>query len=243
MDKYLSVKVQYRNRRPSMSSKCYRCFRPESSCYCRYITPVDTGIKFVILMHPKEAFKQKTGTGRLTHLSLIDSEIIIGIDFTNNARLNDLISGQGEFARYYPVVLYPAKDAWYSDTPSFRDTIGNRTLLVIVVDATWFFAHKMVTLSKNIHGLPKLSFRSEYRSQFIIKQQPAPQCLSTIESSYYLIEELKAAGIAKPAADVSGMMSVFHRMVEFQQLCTQERHEAEAAELYPELFEGETRQV
>ena len=57
-------------------SKCYRCFRPEKSCYCKYIKSFDCGVKFVLLMHPKEAFKQKTGTGRLTNIALIDSEII-----------------------------------------------------------------------------------------------------------------------------------------------------------------------
>lgn len=31
----------------------------------------------LVLMHPKEAVKQKKGTGRLTHLALMDSEIIV----------------------------------------------------------------------------------------------------------------------------------------------------------------------
>ena len=220
-----------------MSEKCYKCFRPVKTCYCSSIRPVETGVKFVFLMHPKEAFKQKTGTGRLASLTLLDSEILIGIDFTKNERLNALISGKGEFSRYFPVVLYPAKEAWFTDTPAFRKSIGDRQLLVIVVDATWFFAQKMVKLSTNIHNLPKISFKNEYRSQFVIKQQPDPACLSTIESSYYLLEELKNAGIANKDADQSGLMDVFFRMIEFQQLCTQSRHEAEAAELDPGLFD------
>lgn len=211
-------------------NKCYKCFRPIKSCYCKNIVPVDTGVKFVFLMHPKEAYRQKTGTGRLASLSLIDSEIIIGIDFSQNERLNNLISGQGEFSSFFPVVLYPSKDAYFTDTPSFQKAIGDKKLLVIVVDATWFFAGKMVKLSTNLHHLPKLSFKNEYRSQFIIKLQPNPACLSTIESAYYLIEELKKAGIANPEADQSGLMAVFHQMVEFQQQCTQARHEEVAEE-------------
>jgi DTW domain-containing protein YfiP len=185
-------------------------------------------------MHPKEAFKQKTGTGRLASLSLVDSEIIIGIDFSRNERLNKLISGKGEYAGYFPVVLYPSKNAYFTDSSEFRENLGQKKLLVIVVDATWFFAGKMVKLSTNIQQLPKVSFKNEYRSQFIIKEQPDPACLSTIESAYYLIEELKLAGIVMRDVDQSGLMNVFHRMVEFQQLCTQSRHETEAAELYPE---------
>ena len=110
-------------------SKCYRCFRPEKSCYCKYINPFDCGIKFVILMHPKEAFKQKTGTGRLTHIALIDSEIIIGIDFTENKRLLELLSDE----QYYPVLLYPDEKAWTASNPALKTQLGeNKKLLVIV---------------------------------------------------------------------------------------------------------------
>lgn len=219
-----------------MLKKCYKCFRTLKSCYCSSLIPINTGIKFVFLMHPKEAFKQKTGTGRLTSLSLIDSEILIGIDFTNNERLNNLISGKGNFANYFPVLLYPSKKAYFTDTPKFRELIKDHILLVILIDATWFFAQKMVHLSKNLHSLPKLSFNKEYRSQFTIKKQPHPACLSTIESTYYLIEELKFAGITNPSIDQSGLMKVFHQMIDFQQNCMQNRHEAEAAIQYPDLF-------
>ena len=90
-----------------MAEKCYKCFRPMETCYCKHIVPIETGVKFVFLIHPKEAYKQKTGTGRLAHLSLPDSELIIGIDFTHNKRLNELINNP----EYFPVVMYPGKDA------------------------------------------------------------------------------------------------------------------------------------
>ena len=60
-----------------MAEKCYHCFRPKETCYCKDILPFDTEIHFVFLMHPKEAYKQKTGTGRLASLSLKNSEILI----------------------------------------------------------------------------------------------------------------------------------------------------------------------
>lgn len=199
-----------------MLTKCYKCFRTIKSCYCSSITPIDTGIKFIFLMHPREAYHQKTGTGRLASLSLVDSEIIIGVDFTDNKRFNTLISGQGEYADYYPVVLYPATDAYYTDTPEFRSVIGEKKLMVILIDATWYLAQKMIKLSANVRSLPALSFRNEYRSQFQIKKQPDPVCLSTIETSYYLIDELKAAGIVKATTDHSGLMKVFYQMISFQ---------------------------
>ena len=200
---------------------------------CKNIIPADTGVKFIFLMHPKEAYQQKTGTGRLAALSLVDSEILIGIDFTHNERLNELISGTGTGENLYPVVLYPAKDAYFTDTPSFKENIGSKKLMVIVVDATWFFAFKMIKLSTNLLPLPKLSFKNAYRSQFQFKRQPAPECLSTIESCYYLLEELKTAGITNKKADVSGLMETFHTMVKRQLTCEQTRRVSDGEERKP----------
>ena len=90
-------------------------------------------------MHPKEAYHQHTGTGRLASLSLVDSEIIVGIDFTQNKRLNQLLSDSA----YFPLVLYPADDAFTAQSPLLKEALEpvaggeKRKLLVIVVDATY----------------------------------------------------------------------------------------------------------
>ena len=212
-------------------SRCMQCFRPIKTCYCKYIEPFDPGIKFVFLMHPKEAFKQRTGTGRLAHLTLKDSEILIGIDFTENKRLNALLND----SNYVPLLLYPGEDAWSAQTESegqaLKEMLGSKTLLVIVVDATWFFAKKILRLSNNIRPLQKLSFKAGYKSQFQFKTQPEENCLSTIESCYYLINELKSAGICK---DVSAepLMNIFKRMVAFQLESQKERERSGEPDRY-----------
>ncbi len=215
-----------------MSEKCYRCFRPLVSCYCGDIVTVETGIKFVFLMHPREAYRQKTGTGRLAALSLADSEILIGTDFTENERVNALIRDP----RYAPFVLYPSAQALVTDSPAFRSAVGNRKPLIILIDATWFFAKKMLKASKNLQAVPALTFSAPYRSGFEFKTQPEPECLSTIETAYYLIKELQQAEVARKNASPEPLMAVFRKMIEYQLACEQSRHEAEAAELYPGLF-------
>lgn len=148
-----------------MSEMCYRCFRPKSNCLCPYIHEADTGVKFVILMHPKEAFHQRTGTGRLAQLALQESEIIIGIDFSGNERLNKLLGDP----HYYPVMLYPGVDAYTSDSPLLRQQVGKgRRLLVVVVDATWFLAAKMVRLSRNLQ-----LYQSSRSIEAIIRSSPS----------------------------------------------------------------------
>jgi len=190
---------------------CYRCFKPKSNCLCPYIKEADPKVKFVILMHPKEAFHQRTGTGRITALALKDSEILVGVDFSENKKLNKLLEDEA----YYPVILYPGKDADTADSPLLKQKLGNKMLLVIVVDATWPLAAKIVRLSKNIKTLPKLSFRKGYLSQFKFKHEPQEECLSTIESCYYLIKELQEAKIAGQC-DIESMLIAFNRMVDHQ---------------------------
>ncbi len=191
--------------------KCYKCFRPKKTCYCKYIVPVETGIKFVFLMHPKEAYHQKTGTGRLAALSLPGSEIIIGIDFTQNKRVKEIL----ENPDYFSVLMYPDEKAWTAEKPGFHEAIGNKTLVIFLVDATWFFAKKMLRLSPNLHTIPKFSFQAGYRSQYEFKTQPAPECLSTIETCYYVIKELQKEGISK-AGDTEPLLNVFHKMIDYQ---------------------------
>ena len=196
-----------------MADKCLKCFRPLSTCYCSDIVPVKTGVKFVFLMHPKEAYHQHTGTGRLACLSLPDSEIIVGIDFSENNRLNTLLRDE----KYEPMVLYPGDDAITAKNPRLEQKQKEgKILLVIVVDATWFFAKKMLRLSPNVRCLPKISFEGSYRSQFGFKKQPAPECVSTIESCYYLIKEMQSAGIVDKSVDTEPLMNVFKKMVDFQ---------------------------
>lgn len=200
-------------------TKCYKCFRPLKTCYCKYIKEVKTQTRFIFLMHPKEAYKQRTGTGRLASLSLPNSEIIIGIDFNQNPRLNEILNN----SQYYCVLLYPDENAWTANKPNFLETIGDKTLVVIVIDATWFLAKKMIRLSTILHNLPKLSFRSGYRSQYKFKQQPQEECLSTIESCYYLIKELQTNKIEQSLSDPKPLLEVFSKMVNQQLECEEVR--------------------
>ncbi|MBR1912659.1 MAG: DTW domain-containing protein [Treponema sp.] len=195
-----------------MSDVCFKCLRPLASCYCKYIKPVQTKVKFVFLMHPKEAKQQRTGTGRLASLSLPRSEIIMGVDFTDNPRVNELLAD----SQYYPVVLYPADDAWTSSKEGFAQTLQGKTLLVFIIDATWACAKKMVKLSQNLKSVPKFSFTGTYKSIFTFKREPKEYCISTIESCYYLIKELQDAGIEDKAVNPEPLLDVFKRMILFQ---------------------------
>jgi DTW domain-containing protein YfiP len=192
--------------------ECYTCFRAKKNCLCRSIKPFATRMRFVILMHTKEAKKQKTGTARLAKLCLKNAELLIGTDFTRDERVNALLGDPA----YCPFVLYPGPEAVNLKTPGTGLAAEGKTLLVFVIDGTWECARRLLNRSKNIRALPRLSFSRGYTSQFAIKRQPREHCISTIEAIYYLCAEAEEAGYEKLNARSENLMVVFKKLVASQ---------------------------
>ena len=203
-----------------MSERCYKCFKPVSNCLCKYTKELDTGIKFIFLMHTKEAKRQRTGTGNIAHISLKNSEIIVGLDFNHNKRLQELLTSE----KYFPVLMYPDENAWTAKKDGFKKAIGNKILLVIILDATWFCAKKMIEHNPFLLNLPKISFYGNYRSIFTFKHEPKPEYISTVESCYYFIKEMQDENLLiDKNIDASPMMTAFKQMIVFQLKAENER--------------------
>jgi DTW domain-containing protein YfiP len=160
-------------------------------------------------MHPKEFKKVKNGTGHMTHLLLKNSELFVGVDFTNHNRINEIIK------EYESFVLYPSKDALNlsTTTPKLQ-----KKMALFIVDATWSCSLKILRDSKNIQMLPSVSFTTSKLSQFKIKQQPQDFCLSTIESTLCILELLDKYGIEDiQKANLQSFLEPFEKMIEYQQ--------------------------
>lgn len=193
--------------------QCYACFRAKANCLCDSIKPFSTRMRFIILMHTKEARREKTGTARLAKLCLTNAELLTGTDFTQNERVNTLIQDPS----YYPCVLFPGPRAITFSSPG-RDLLNpeGKTLLIFVLDGTWSCAKKILNKSKNLHALPRLSFSRSYISRFIIKRQPKEHCISTIEAIYYLCKEAEEAGYESLNEQKETLMVLFKKLVDTQ---------------------------
>ena len=196
--------------------ECYTCFRAKKNCLCGSIRPFDTKMHFVILMHTKEARREKTGTARLAKACLKNSELLIGNDFTENERINTLIQDSS----FFPLVLFPAPDAFNFSTLKQTFNKEEKKLLIIVIDGTWSCAKKILNRSKNLHSLPKLSFSGQYISGFEFKKQPEKHCISTIESIYYLCREAEETGHEALHGKNETLMTLFKTLVDTQ-ICYQ----------------------
>ena len=181
---------------------------------CEYINSIKTDTKFVILMHPKEFKKVKNNTGFFTHLSLSNSELFIGIDFSKNSRINEIISSHNAY------ILFPSPSAInLTDTNPIENSSGSdKALAIFLIDSTWSCTKKIFTQSKNLHTLKYLSFTTSKSSQYQIKEQPHSSYLSTIESTLVVLELLNNWKIESiEDRELEHFLMPFYKMIEYQQ--------------------------
>ena len=198
-----------------MRPMCYQCFWPKAICWCASIRPMNTRTKFLFLMHPKEFKQEKAGTGRLTHLCLANSEIHMGVGFDDDAEVQLLINDPG----YFPVLAYPGPKALnLSKGDLVASDLRDRQLLVLLLDATWIAARKMLRVSPSLQRLPRVMFNAGTPSRFVIKQQPQVGCLSTLETTHELLVALERSGLDR-YQDPTQLLGLFDRMQEFQIRC------------------------
>lgn len=164
-------------------------------------------------MHPKEFRKTKNGTGHMTNNSLQNCELHVGIDFTNNKRVNELLNDRS----YEPYVLYPDINSIKLNTQKLSN---EKISLIFIIDSTWPCSKKILRLSKNLQNLRKISFEHDKSSQFKIKTQPNQYCLSTIESTLCVLEQLAFQNIESITNNsLENFLNPFEKMVEYQVKC------------------------
>ena len=178
-----------------------------------------TRTKFVILMHPHEFKRIKANTGRLTHLCLADSELHIAEHFDGHEAVQALIDDPKNF----PVLLYPGRNALdLSAVPkgdpqlsTLNSQLEARRLVVFLLDATWKKVRPMLRLSPNLQRLPRIMFSNAAPSRYVIKRQPEPGCLSTLEATHELLLALDRSGLDR-YPQPEQMLDLFRRMQEVQ---------------------------
>jgi DTW domain-containing protein len=174
-----------------------------------------TRTRFIFLMHPKEFKQEKAATGRLTHLCLPNSEIQVGVGFDDHTAVQATINDPKNF----PVLLYPGEHAQnLSAENSLRSELGDRRLVLFLLDATWSCARKMLKLSPSLQRLPRVMFTAQRPSRYVIKQQPQDGCLSTLEATHEVLVALQAMGLDRYPLPAQ-LLSLFARMQDFQIQC------------------------
>jgi len=184
---------------------CYQCHRAKVACLCGRIEKQPNQIKLVVLQHPDEVSNKKA-TAIIAELGLQQYQRWLGEDFTEHDGLNQLLEDkQGKLA-----VLYPTENAAKLDVQ--LEINEARTIeALIVIDGTWRKAHKIWQLNPQLHQLQAVTFNEELSSDYRIRKEPEPGCLSTVESIVFALRILERS----PQA-YQGLLDLFNEMVDFQ---------------------------
>jgi len=197
---------------------CYRCFWAKAHCWCASIEPVPTRTRFVLLMHPKEFKHEKAATGRLTHLCLAESEIHMALECDTHPAVQAILRDPANF----PVLLYPGEGARNLSRGELTAAdLAGRRLVVLVLDATWNCARKMLKLSPSLQRLPRVVFTASSTSRYVIKRQPQAGCLSTLEAVHETLLALERHGLDRYERPEQ-LLAVFDRMQQFHIDCARD---------------------
>lgn len=209
---------------PAYRIRCETCLQPEFACYCAWIEKIDLKIDFVILIHPKEIKRRRITTGRMAHLCLRHSHLWMGHLFDDDARVNAILADPHR----HSVLLYPGPRSANLTAMSIEGVRSfvpaNKRLTVFVIDGTWSTAKKTVNQSANLRRLPRFTFAQRGPSQFRVRLQPRPECLSTIEAIHHAAELLgPAVGLDPAARQPDQLLAVFSKVVERELLLAGDR--------------------
>jgi len=135
----------------------------------------------VLLQHPRER-DMPIGTARMANLSLPNSELHVGIDWQRSSALLTAISDPLRPA----LLLYPGDESIDVDQ---QPPVGPVTL--VVVDGTWSQAKKMIRENPILNRLPRFTFQPPNPSEYRIRREPKPHCVSTIEALVFALGALE----------------------------------------------------
>ncbi len=184
---------------------CPACLRAQSACICNWVTPLAHRVQVVILQHPMELTQAK-GSGRLLHLSLPGSQLLVGETFDAAQWHKALVHNTGVHQR--AVLLYPSTqddsgllpataipDEWLEDLAS---------LCLVVLDATWRKSRKMLHLNPWLQQLPRMMLADPPASRYHIRKAHGAHQLSTLEATCAALAQMslrlrRASGQSKCA--------------------------------------------
>lgn len=187
--------------------QCARCLRPQSTCICQWITPVDHPVEVLILQHPMEVHEAK-GSARLLHLSLPQSRMVVGEGFDpqqlqawltqpfpEDAPQASAQSRQQSHALRCPVLLYPTTplDATLAAPPVLTpEQMRDLSLLrLVVLDGTWRKSRKMLHLNPLLQRLPRLELHNPPEPRYLIRKAQQGHQLSTLEATCAALVQLE----------------------------------------------------
>jgi DTW domain-containing protein YfiP len=165
---------------------CAKCYYPQSTCLCAWVTPISTPLNIIILQHPKEA-KHAKNTVKLLALGLEKISILQGEAQKDWADLAQKVTKQPQnYCLVYPHGQSKTIESVCSAEQKTQHFPANHN--VIFIDASWRKALKMWHLNPWLQLCDSWHFATPPKNQYHIRRTTQESSLSTLESVVYVLE-------------------------------------------------------
>jgi DTW domain-containing protein YfiP len=182
--------------------KCATCLKLHALCICKDILPLETDLHVLILQHPQEP-NEALGTAHLTHLSLKNSTLKIGLSWAN------LTKALGHKAQPSKWAVLHLGSGIKSDIAKKEDQATTSSLQfvsklgvpvetpkglegIVVLDGTWSQSKALWWRNPWLLKLKRSILIPQEKSLYReLRKEPRMECLSTLES---VAEALNALG-------------------------------------------------
>ena len=198
---------------------CERCQRPLKACICYFICEINNKIPVLVLQHPSEVTQTK-GTVTLLLQSLDDCHVLVGEDFSQNDKLNEIL------ANYHALLLYPSEHSVELSltsqliNPVYVNSSNQKPHLLIILDGTWKKAYRMFMLSKNLHSIKQICLPEVIANsgQYLIRKVAKKNALSSLEATCYALALLENDLIENQGVFTCGnYQPLINKFVQFNQ--------------------------
>lgn len=179
-------------------ARCPRCALHLHLCLCSLVEPIELSTRVVVLRHRRELHKP-TNTGRLVPLTLSNGEVRTFGARDQAFDATDLVDPSRR-----TLLLYPAADS----QELARDDNDDRPITLIVPDADWRRAHKLVSHESALRGIPRVHLPSGPPSTYRLRRHIDSRFLATFEAI------ARALGILEGAAVRARLEHAFDLMVD-----------------------------
>ncbi len=152
---------------------CDACHYLKQQCVCGLMPNLAQTLKIVIFQHPKEASHPKN-TIKLLQLVWPDAKVIIlpEDDLQNTDYFKDINDNWH--------LLYPGDTSLVLETLS--DTEKGEIEGLVLIDATWRKAYKLLNLYPSLQALPRVCLGTIPERLYGIRKAPSLEALSSLEA-------------------------------------------------------------
>ncbi len=189
-----------------MRASCPTCYRPVDLCLCADLPRVANRTGIVVLQHVREHL-HPFGSARMLVQSLRRSELRV----VRGPRPAAATAGRFPQVSLHHAMAVPPRTGLLYPHPDARllgalepDELPDH---LVLLDGTWAHAKRIYDDNPWLHDLPHYAIAPRRPSRYLVRREPRPECVSTLEAAVEALQRLEPE-----LAGTEALLALFARM-------------------------------